>query len=92
MFKLSVLHFLDGIGHEIQGALAETTTHELSNTPFTPNTPHGEGIQQTANFCEAKYVVVLYGAYPNPEGKEVLVELAEQAGQTPQWRPSRKSR
>ena len=58
MFKLSVLHLLDGIG-QIQGALASTTTHELSNTPFTSNTPHGEGIQQIANFCEAEYETTL---------------------------------
>jgi hypothetical protein len=57
MFKLSVLHLLDGIGR-IQGALAATTTHELSNTPFTSNTPHVEGIQQIANFCEAKYETI----------------------------------
>ena len=38
--------------------LAATTTHELSNTSFTSNTPHGEGIQQTAKFCEAKYKTI----------------------------------
>jgi hypothetical protein len=58
MFKLSVLHLLDGIG-QIQGALASTTTHELSNTPFTSNTRHGEGIQQIVNFYEAEYETTL---------------------------------
>ena len=42
----------------IKGPLAATTTHELTNTPFASNTPHGEGIQQTANFCEAKYETI----------------------------------
>ena len=62
MFKLSVLHLLDGIG-QLQGAIAATTTHELSNTPFTADTPHGEGIQQIANFCEAKYETIQYTLY-----------------------------
>ena len=57
MFKLAVLHLLDGIG-QIQGALASTTAHGLSNTPFTSNTPHGEGIQQIAHFCEAEYETI----------------------------------
>ena len=44
------------------------------------------------SYTQCTAIHVLYGADPNPEGREVLVEQAEQAGLTPQWRPSRKSR